>query len=227
MSTVNCVSTVIKTRLGTDQNVRSGTIHALAELLCTVVLVKEIVSDLLEIGQVAVKKGATNSKEIRVTRVLDLDNTPWVLTGADLAVLDLDKVLGANNGERHQTTEFGVLLDSILIILLDIVGEVVNRNAVVLNILHDQLLRLGQFGGCEGVGLADDGDDVNTGGEALHQFDVELAKAVASGGDEVKEDVDTVVSEAGVTLNSGLLSKDVIVLALEVADNLAEAIKTS
>ena len=94
----------------------------------------------------------------------------------------------------------------------------------MLNILHDQFLGLGQFCGGEGVGLADDGNDINTRRQALHQFDIELAKAVAGGCDEVEQDVNTVIPETGVTLDSGLLCKNIIVLALEIANNLAEAI---
>ena len=47
---------------------------------------------------------------------------------------------------------------------------------------------------------------------------------VASGGDKVEERMHAVVSEAGVTLDAGLLSQNVIVLSLEVADNLGEAV---
>lgn len=46
---------------------------------------------------------------------------------------------------------------------------------------------------------------------------------VAGGCDEVKQNVNTVVAESRVTLDTGLLSKNIVVLALEVADNFAEA----
>lgn len=46
---------------------------------------------------------------------------------------------------------------------------------------------------------------------------------MASGGDEVEEDVDTVVAETRVTLDTRLLGQNVIILALEVADDLAKA----
>jgi hypothetical protein len=42
--------------------------------------------------------------------------------------------------------------------------------------------------------------------------------------DEVQQDVYTVVAESGVTLNTRFLCKNVIVLSLEVANNLAEAV---
>lgn len=46
---------------------------------------------------------------------------------------------------------------------------------------------------------------------------------VTSWRDEVQQGVYTVVSEARVTLNTGFLRKDVIILAFKVADNLLEA----
>ena len=196
--------------------------------------------DLLEVGQVAVQQGRADGQEVGVARVVDLNDTPRVLAGAHLATPDLDDVLRADNGERHQAPELGVLLNRVLVVLLDIVGEVVNRNAVVLDVLHHQLLGLGQLRGRERVGAADDRDDVDAGREALHQLDVELAEAggrvslismpslgpglgyipMAGRGDKVEHGVHTIVSEAGVTLDTRFLGKNVIVLPLQVADDL-------
>jgi hypothetical protein len=44
--------------------------------------------------------------------------------------------------------------------------------------------------------------------------------------DEVQESMDTVVSKAWVSLDPRLLGKNVVVLALEVADNLLKAVLT-
>ena len=41
--------------------------------------------------------------------------------------------------------------------------------------------------------------------------------------DEVKQDVDTIVPETRVTLDTRLLSKNIIILSLEIADNLSKA----
>ena len=46
---------------------------------------------------------------------------------------------------------------------------------------------------------------------------------MAGRGDEVEKGVDTVVSEARVTLDTRLFRQDIIVLALEVSDNFGEA----
>jgi len=47
---------------------------------------------------------------------------------------------------------------------------------------------------------------------------------VTSGSDEIEKDVDAVVAESWVTLDPRLLGKNVIVLSLEVANNLGEAV---
>jgi hypothetical protein len=46
---------------------------------------------------------------------------------------------------------------------------------------------------------------------------------MASRCNEVQQNVDTVVAESGVTLNTRFLCKNVIVLALEIANDLSEA----
>lgn len=46
---------------------------------------------------------------------------------------------------------------------------------------------------------------------------------MAGWGDEVKEDVDTVVAESGVTLDAGLFCEDVVVLSLKVTNYFREA----
>lgn len=156
----------------------SASVDALAQLLRPVVLVQEIVCDLFQVGQMAVQQRAADGQEVRVPRVVDLDEAPRVLPRAHAAAADLDDVLGADDGEGHQAAQLAVLLHRVLVVLLDVVGEVVNGDAVVLDVLHDELLGLGQLGGRERVGFADDGDHVGHGREASHQFDVEFAEAV-------------------------------------------------
>jgi len=124
----------------------------------------------------AVEKSTSNGEEVGVAGVIHLNDTPGVLTCPYPSAIDLNNVFGSNNGERHQATKLGVLLDRVLIVLLNVVGEVVHGDTVVLNVLHDQLLRLCQLGGCEGVGLSDDGDDVAAGRQTLHELNVEFTE---------------------------------------------------
>jgi hypothetical protein len=46
---------------------------------------------------------------------------------------------------------------------------------------------------------------------------------MASWSDEIKQSMNTVVAESGVTFDAGLFSQNVVVLSFEVADNLTEA----
>lgn len=123
-----------------------------------------------------VQQGGANGQEVGMARVVHLHNAPRVLAGADLATTDLNSLLRSDYSERHQTPELGILLDRVLVVLLNVIGKVVNGNAVVLDVLHNQLLRLSELGGGKGVGATDDRDDVDAGCEALHQLDIQLAE---------------------------------------------------
>lgn len=188
----------------------------------------------------AVKKGGADGEEVRVARVIDFNNAPGVLASTNSAAANLNNVFGANDGERHQSAKLSVLLDGVLVIFIDVVGEVVDGNTVVLDIFHNKLLRLSKLSGSEGIGAADNGDNVDTRSQALHQLNVELTQTMlllgmftgtsitvnlpmTSRGDEVKHSVNTVVSKSRVTLDSRLFSQNVIVLALEVAQNFGKA----
>lgn len=128
----------------------------------------------------AVQQGGSDGQEIGVAGVVNLDDTPGVLASTDRAATNLDGLLRADNSEGHQTAELGVFLDRILVVLLDIVREVVDGDAVVLNVLHHQLLGLSELGRRQGVGATDHGDDVDTGSESLHELDIQLAETTSN-----------------------------------------------
>ena len=161
------------------ENVHSSTaFDTLTKLLSTVVLIEEVVGNLLQISQMAVEESRSNGQEVGVARIVNLDNTPRVLASSDLAATNLNNVFRANNGEWHKAPELSIFLDSVLVILLNIVGEVIYGNSVVLDVLHDQLLGLGQLLGCKGIGAANDRDDVDTGSKSLHQLNIEFTETV-------------------------------------------------
>jgi hypothetical protein len=181
------------------------------------------VGDLLQICEMAVKQGASDSQEVGVSGILDLHNTPGVLPGPHSSSINLNEIFRADNREWHKPTQLSVLFHCIFVVLLNVVREIVYRDAVVLNILHDELLGLGEFCRGEGIGLSDNRDDIDAGGKTLHQFDIQLAQAVACGCDKVEENVDTVVPEAWVTLDSRFFGKNIVILAFEVSDDFTEA----
>lgn len=135
--------------------------------------------NLLEIREMRVQERRADSGKVGVARVVDLNETPWVLPGTDLLAVDLNDILASDDGEGHEAAELGVLLDGVLVVLLNVVGEVVDGDAVVLNVLHDELFRLGELCGGEGIGLADDGDKIAHGREALHELNVEFPEAIS------------------------------------------------
>ena len=46
---------------------------------------------------------------------------------------------------------------------------------------------------------------------------------MAGGSDEVEQRMNTIIAEAGVTLDTGLLCENIVVLSLKIANNLTEA----
>jgi len=50
---------------------------------------------------------------------------------------------------------------------------------------------------------------------------------MTSGSDKVEQRVDTIVAESWVTLDTGLLCENIVVLSLEIANNFTEAVFVS
>ena len=134
--------------------------------------------DFFQIGQMAVKQCGTNSQEVGMTGVIDLDNTPGILPSTDFATTDLNYLFRAHNSEWHKSSELGILLNGILVVLLDIIREVVNGNTIVFDIFHNKLLRFSKFVGCKGISSANDWNNVDARSETLHKLNIEFPKTI-------------------------------------------------
>lgn len=77
------------------------------------------------------------------------------------------------------------------------------------------LLELGQIGGAESISLGNDGDQVNSGAEALHDLDIQGLQGVAGRADEVQAGVDT---EINLVLTARLLLLEHVRLVLVVEE---------
>ncbi len=198
------------------------TVHGLAELLGSVVLVQEVVSDFLEVGQVRMEESTSNGKEVRMSRILDFNHTPRILPGSHTTVVDLHDIFRANNREGHQPSQLRVLFHRVFVILLNVVGKVVDGYSVVLNVFHHELLRLGKLSRCERVSLANNGDDVDSGRKTLHELDVKFTETVASWCNEVEKGMYAIVAEARIALDPGFFGKNGIVLSFEIAHDLTK-----
>ena len=184
------------------------------ELVRSVVLVQVVVGVLLELLHVGTDEHLAELDEVAVLLVIDLNHTPRVATATDLAPVGIcDLVVGTNDGERDLGKDLVVLRDGLVIIEL-VPGTLEDLDLVVLDVGEDlgdvsrqfsgqmrekeretyPALELGNLLVGEGIGLGDDGDQVDLGVEALHDFNVQRLEGVAGGLDEEHAGVDAVVN---------------------------------
>ena len=117
-----------------------------------------------------------------------LSNAPEVLAAFNgAAVGGLDVLGGADDGEGHGVDEGLRVLGALCVVDLD--GGAVDADALGLDDGADALLEGVEVVAGEGVGLGDDGDEVDAGAEALHDLNVERLEVVAGGPDEVQAGV--------------------------------------
>jgi hypothetical protein len=177
-------------------------------LLRAVCLVVVLLGGVDEVQHVGADENGAELLEVAMLLVLNLGNTPGVLAALDgAAVVGLNVLLGANNGERHGVDESaGVLHGGGIVVLerwgvdLDALGVDDLAHLIPVSIGSSfggratyALLELEQVCWAQGVGLGNDGDQVDAGAELLHDLDVEGLQGVASGADEVQAGVDTEV----------------------------------
>ena len=181
-------------------------------LLGTVSLVVQFLGCVDEVEHVGADQDGAQLLEIAVVLVLNLGNTPRVLSSLDNpAISALNILLGTDNSEWHSSHETAGMLGSSLVILLDrwlvdldvlslddrddlcplLAG--VHGKVTCINPTHS-LLELSKVSRAQGIGLGDDGDQVHTGTESLHDLDVERLQSVAGRADEVQASMDTEVN---------------------------------
>src|SRR2546429_239580 len=99
--------------------------------------------DFLEISKMAVQESTSNSQEIGMPGVVHLYNTPWVLSRSNLSPANFYNFLRTDNSEWHQSSEFSIFLNCILIIFFNVIRKVVHGDTVMFDIFHNQFLRFG------------------------------------------------------------------------------------
>lgn len=115
-------------------------------LLSAVSLVVQLLGGVNKVEHVCSDQDRAELLEIAVVLILNLGNTPRVLSALDnAAITGLDVLLGADNSERHGVHKAAGMLSGSLIVLLD-------RGLVDLDVLgfndRDNLDRV-RIGGCE------------------------------------------------------------------------------
>jgi hypothetical protein len=170
-----------------------------------------------QVEHVSSDKDRAELLEVAVVLVLDLSNTPRVLTALDdAAIASLDVLLGTNNGKGDGSHQAASMLGCGLIVLLD--RGLVNLDVLGLDDRDNPLLELLEVRGAESVCLGDDGNKVNTRAQPLHNLNVEGLKSVTSGANEVQAGVDAEI-DLVLTARLLLLKHVGLVLVVEELDN--------
>lgn len=204
-------------------------------LLGTVGLVVQLLGGVDKIQHVGSDQDGSKLLEVAVILILDLGHTPRVLAALDdSSIASLDISLGTDDGKGHGSHQgAGVLSGSLIVLLnrglvdLDVLGLDNSANLQFCELcIHERGscncsylgLELGKIGRAHCVGLGDNGNQVDSRAQSLHDLNVEGLQGVASGSDEVQAGVYT---EVDLVISAGLLLlKHVrLVLVVEELDN--------
>ena len=161
------------------------------ELLCSPVLIENVVRELAKLLHVGSDKHLAELDKVAVVLVIDLHDTPRVRTTANLAaVKGLDNPVRANNRERDLAGNLLGLRNSLLVLVLVRRG-LEDLNLVVGNVCeyleHSTSLDIGRITPCnetypglevsnlivrEGVCLRNDRNQVHPGVKLTHELDI-------------------------------------------------------
>ena len=204
------------------------------KLLGTEGLVVSLRCSLNEILQVGSQKEITQVDKLAVLLILDVDDTPPVLSATDLLAIDDDVLLGSHNGEgdeallwsaTHQesTSESETNLDLpiksalLLVKLLVIVGE--HLEVVESEFLLDALLELLTLLYRQGVSLGNDGHNIDHVRELLQHNNVDWLQRMSGRLDEEQAAVNAGILDITLSLRCEFLSQVRGVLILDVLDD--------
>src|SRR3569833_2396648 len=202
-------------------------------------LVMDLRRGLDQILEVSPEKEVPQVDEFAVVLVLDVDDAPSVLPGRDLLAVDNDGLLGADDSERNQRlqgrnslvyregklrvyrqkthSDLGSVGALLIIMLVVVIGE--HLQVVEGELLLDALLEGLALLQRQGVGLGDDGDDVDHVRKLLQDDDVDGLQRVPRRLDEEEAAVDAGVGDVSLALGGELLAQVGRVLVLDVLDD--------
>lgn len=193
-----------------------------AQGLCSVVLVEDLVREVFELVEVGDEEGVFQRGDVTDVVVEDVDGAPGVLS--DSLDFSCDGVLrrgvGAHHGKRNRPLKVLVELRGVVVEVV-VVGEVLvveveDWELVVLDVLrHQPLVQLQLLHG-ERVRLADAGQNVHVVAQLPDDLNVDLLESVPGWRNEVEAHVDPPVLEPRVSSQPGFLNKNFVKLVLYV-----------
>ena len=199
-------------------------------------LVVDLRRRLDEVLEVGAEQEVAEVDEFAVVLVLDVDNAPPVLAATDLLAVDDDGLFRADDGEgdealqevsmcesgrrrRGTKTNLDLAVDGALLVVKLVIVVRVHLEVVEGKLLLDALLEgLALLEG-QGVGLGDDGHDVDNVRQLLQHNNVDGLERVARGLDEEEAAVDARVLDVALALGRELLAQVGGVLILDVLDD--------
>jgi len=177
----------------------------------------DLAGGLDQVLQVGLGEEVAEVDELAVVLVFDVDDAPLVLSTTDSAAVDVDSLVAANDGEGNEVLD--LLVDSGLLVVVLVVVVRVEADVVESKLVSDSVLEGLTLFQSQGVGLCNDGDNVDNLAQLLQDDDIDGLESVTSRLDEVQAAVDASILDVAVALGGELLAQVGRVLVLDVLDD--------
>jgi len=187
------------------------------KLLGPETFVVHLAGRLNEILQVCSGQEVAEVDELAVVLILDIDDTPTVLTSAYSMAVDGDGLFTANDSEWNDGLNLGV--DGSLLRVVLVVLEWVHADVVERKLLLDSVLEGLAFFQSETISFGDDWNYVDNLAELLQHYDIDRLKCVTSWVNKIQAAVDPGILNVSLSLRSEFLAEVSRVLVLDVLDN--------
>lgn len=170
-----------------------------------------------EILEVSTCKEVPEINEFAMVLVLDIDDTPFVLSASDLLAINNDGFLAADDGEWDDVLDGRIGCSLLIIQLFVVIG--IHFQVVKSELLLDAFFECSALLQRKGVGLCDDRHDIDNIGELLQNHNVNRFEGVARRLDEEQAAVNSCVLDVSLSLRSELLSEVSTMLVFDVFHN--------
>jgi hypothetical protein len=168
-------------------------------------LVMDLAGGLDQVLEVCTGEEVSEIDEFAMILVFHIDDTPAVLTSANLLAADDDSLLAPDNSEGNDVLDLGV--DGALFVVELVVIVWVHLQIVEGELLLYALLESTAFFECQGIRLGDDWNDVDNIGKLLQDDDVNWFQSMSRWLNEEETAVDSSILDVPLTLGRELFSQ--------------------
>ena len=158
-----------------------------------------------QVLQMCPGKEISQTDKFAMVFILNVDDTPTILTTSYGASVDNDRILAANDSEWYHGVDAGVgrPLFFVLLIIIIRVHPQIMKGKFFLNAFFEGHT----FFKGEGIGFSDHGDNIDHIRELLQDYDVNRLESVARGLDEEEAAMDTSILYVAFSLRSEFFSE--------------------